>query len=318
MSKFKIWIDDDKVLPGDAGNVLASDVLDTDVQRINGFKSGTDVSSKRVNSILRQNSLVSKALMDLSENNTFDYNSTLENIKTAIKNLSNYTVNFTQASALSNITSGEKLSTTLGKISKQLDALSRFMKYSDPDQFGDGNIRMTSTNSQNCVQDSYWEPTTPNSAWKGFEIEEENRELILNDVNINGVINKVNPYVVCMKKALFIGNIICPKNTTTNIALNGEIKPLDTLEIEYVFSANSFRPIRMVTQVPDIKGVIAFSVPVYMVHLIGGQYLELRAPNSTTISCAGSISIGSNRDYDSSVRILSISKIHYKSNASST
>ena len=140
MSKFKIWIDDNKVLPGDAGNVLASDVLDSDVQRINGFKSGTDVSSKRVNSILRQNSLVSKALMDLSGNDTFDYNSTLENIKSAIKNLSNYTVNFTQASTLDNITSGEQLNTTLGKISKQLDALSGFMKEEE------GNVNLYASN----------------------------------------------------------------------------------------------------------------------------------------------------------------------------
>lgn len=312
MSKFKIWIDDNKVLPGDAGNVLASDVLETDIQRINGFKSGTDVSSKRVNSILRQNSLVSKALMDLSDNNTFDYNSTLENIKTAIKNLSNYTVNFTQASALTNVTSGEKLSTTLGKISKQLDALSRFMKYSDPDQFGDGNIRMTSTNSQNCVQDSYWEPTTPNSAWKGFEIEEENRELILNDVNINGVINKVNPYIVCMKKALFVGDVTCPFGTATNVTLSEELRPMDTIEIEYGYNDQAgFRPVRAIMEIPRSKGTY-LSSPAY--NCPGGlSILVLRLLDFKTLACGGIEKYDSDPSSGFTARIFAIYKVYYKS-----
>lgn len=312
MSKFKIWIDDDKVLPGDAGNVLASDVLDTDVQRINGFKSGTDVSSKRVNSILRQNSLVSKALMDLSDNNTFDYNSTLENIKTAIKNLSNYTVNFTQASVLSNITSGEKLSTTLGKISKQLDALSHFMKYSDPDQFGDGNIRMTSTNSQNCVQDSYWEPMTPNSAWKGFEIEEDNRELILNDVSINGVINKVNPYIICMKKALFVGDVKCTFGTESVITLSEELRPMDTLEIEYGYdNISGFRPVRATVEIPYRKDVY-MATPVYG-GPSGPSCLDLRLRDFKNIACSGAEYTNDKSSVSgSNIRIFAIYKIYYK------
>lgn len=126
MSKFKVWVDDDKVVAGN--NILTSDVLNDDVQRINGFKSGTDVSSIRVNSMIRQNSLVSKALMDISGDNTLDATSSLNNVIAILKKSDNNVVNFTQADALGNITSGEKLSTSFGKISKQFDSLSTFMK----------------------------------------------------------------------------------------------------------------------------------------------------------------------------------------------
>lgn len=126
MSKFKVWIDDDKVVTGN--NVMTSDVLNDDVQRINGFKSGTDVSSIRVNSMIRQNSLVSKALMDISGDNTLDATSSLNNVIAILKKSDNNVVNFTQADALNNVTSGEKLSTSFGKISKQFDSLSTFMK----------------------------------------------------------------------------------------------------------------------------------------------------------------------------------------------
>lgn len=128
MSKFKVWIDDNKVMTGDAGNVMTSDVLNADVQRINGFKSGTDVSSQRVNSMIRQNSLVSKALMDISGDNTLDATSAVSDVINILKKSDNHIVNFTQASALSNITSGEKLSTSFGKINKQFDTLGTFMK----------------------------------------------------------------------------------------------------------------------------------------------------------------------------------------------
>lgn len=291
MSKFKIWIDDDKVLPGDAGNVLASDVLDTDVQRINGFKSGTDVSSKRVNSILRQNSLVSKALMDLSGNDTFDYNSTLENIKSAIKNLSNYTVNFTQASTLDNIASGEQLSTTLGKISKQLDALSNFMKKDNSDEV----IRMTATNANNCVKNAYFEPFSPNSEWSKLSRNTDD-ELLLDENEI-----------VCIKKPLFVGDILCAKGSTTSITLSEPIENMDTIEIEYAYSATSFRPIRAIMQVASKN--IAFSAPVYAVHLLGMQYLNVYSADYSSIICGGSI--GSGADYNASVRIFGIYKIQY-------
>lgn len=291
MSKFKIWIDDDKVLPGDAGNVLASDVLDSDVQRINGFKSGTDVSSKRVNSILRQNSLVSKALMDLSGNDTFDYNSTLENIKNAIKNLSNYTVNFTQANTLDNITSGEQLSTTLGKISKQLDALSGFMK----EDSSDNVIRMTATNANNCVKNAYFEPFSPNSEWSKFS-RNTNNELLLDENEI-----------VCVKKPLFVGDILCEKSGATSIKLSEPIEKMDTIEIEYSYSVTSFRPIRAIMQV-DSKNT-AFSAPVYHVNLLGLQYLYVYSTDYSSIICEGSI--GSSADYCVAVRIFGIYKIQY-------
>ena len=128
MSKFKVWIDDNKVMTGDAGNVMTADVLNADVQRINGFKSGTDVSSQRVNSMIRQNSLVSKALMDISGDNTLDATSTLSDVINILKKNDNHIVNFTQASSLSNITSGDALSTSFGKINKQFNSLSNFMK----------------------------------------------------------------------------------------------------------------------------------------------------------------------------------------------
>lgn len=128
MSKFKVWIDDDKVFPGSSGNMMTADVLEADVQRINGFKSGTDVSSQRVNSMIRQNSLVSKALMDISGDNVLDGTSALNNVINVLKKSDNHTVDFTQASSLSNITSGDKLSTSFGKINKQFDSLNTFMK----------------------------------------------------------------------------------------------------------------------------------------------------------------------------------------------
>lgn len=318
MSKFKVWIDDNKVLTGDAGNVMTSDVLDADVQRINGFKSGTDVSSQRVNSMIRQNSLVSKALMDLSGDNTLDATSSVSNVINIIKKSDNHTVNFTQASALSNIASGEKLSTSFGKINKQFDTLGNFMKYSDPDQFGDGKVRMTSTNSQNCVQDSTWDPMVPNSGWKGFEIEEENRELILNDVSINGVINKVNPYIICMKKALFVGPVTSELGGDINITLNEKIKKGDTIEIEFVFNQAALNaPVRMIVQCNDLNS--SSCVPMFYVHSKGYFYLNVvnsSIQNNYSVLKVSGWHPTTDNLYSVGFTIYAIYKIHYKSNAS--
>lgn len=59
-SNFQVWIDS-----ATDDNTMSSADLSSDSQRANGFQPSQPASSKRVNSMLRQSSLVSAALMDI-------------------------------------------------------------------------------------------------------------------------------------------------------------------------------------------------------------------------------------------------------------
>jgi hypothetical protein len=124
---------------------------------------------------------------------------------------------------------------------------------------------------------------------------------------------RIGEEIIYVKKPIWVGNQLCPKSTETTIQLNDiTLQQQDTLEVEFVYSVTSNRPMRIMVQVA--RSGNSFTTPIFQVHLLGGQYLELKTYDYTSITCGGSISIGSDRDYDSGVRILSISKVQYKSN----
>lgn len=119
MSNFKVWIDDPII---GTNTFDSNDFANTSSSRGVGFVAGTAASSKWVNSALRQANLVAAAFMDALGSNAdgLDLNSSVELVKTRIQNYLNSLSNvaFTQASTRSNLTSGDSLSTQLGKISK--------------------------------------------------------------------------------------------------------------------------------------------------------------------------------------------------------
>lgn len=84
---FYTWID-----TATAGtNVLSESNFSSDTQRASGFTAGTLASSIRVNTALRQSTLVTKALMDALELSSYSYldnDATMEaQVKTALQNL---------------------------------------------------------------------------------------------------------------------------------------------------------------------------------------------------------------------------------------
>ena len=82
---FKVWIDS----PDDtsSGNVMSQSDFASDSQRTSGYASGQTISSKRLNTILRQTSLVMVALMDqFCPSSTVTLMSSLANVKTALGN----------------------------------------------------------------------------------------------------------------------------------------------------------------------------------------------------------------------------------------
>lgn len=84
-TQFKVWIDS----PDDttSGNVMSQSDFATDSQRISGYASGQTISSKRLNTILRQTSLIMAALMDqFCPSSTVTLMSSLANVKTALGN----------------------------------------------------------------------------------------------------------------------------------------------------------------------------------------------------------------------------------------
>ena len=119
MSNFKVWIDNPNI---GTNTFNSNDFADTSSSRGVGFVAGTAASSKWVNSALRQANLVVAAFMDALGSNAdgLDLNSSVDLVKTRIQNYLNSLSNvaFTQASTRSNLTSGDSLSTQLGKISK--------------------------------------------------------------------------------------------------------------------------------------------------------------------------------------------------------
>lgn len=119
MSNFKVWIDNPII---GTNTFDSNDFANTSLSRGVGFVAGTAASSKWVNSALRQANLVAAAFMDALGSNAdgLDLNSSVELVKTRIQNYLNSLSNvaFTQANTRSNLTSGDSLSTQLGKISK--------------------------------------------------------------------------------------------------------------------------------------------------------------------------------------------------------
>lgn len=84
-TQFKVWIDS----PDDAtsGNVMSQSDFAIDSQRTSGYASGQTISSKRLNTILRQTSLIMVALMDqFCPNSTATLMSSLATVKTALGN----------------------------------------------------------------------------------------------------------------------------------------------------------------------------------------------------------------------------------------
>lgn len=82
MAKFNVWVD--SVVSGT--NVEAYDTFSADSSRVNGYAAGETVSAIKMNSILRQNSLVITALMTAFCNTTtVDLTSTVANVVTALK-----------------------------------------------------------------------------------------------------------------------------------------------------------------------------------------------------------------------------------------
>ena len=84
-TQFKVWIDS----PDDtaSGNVMSQSNFASDSQRTSGYASGQTISSKRLNTILRQTSLVMVALMDqFCPSSTVTLMSSLANVKTALGN----------------------------------------------------------------------------------------------------------------------------------------------------------------------------------------------------------------------------------------
>lgn len=84
-TQFKVWIDS----PDDtaSGNVMSQSDFATDSQRTSGYASGQTISSKRLNTILRQTSLIMVALMDqFCPSSTVTLMSSLATVKTALGN----------------------------------------------------------------------------------------------------------------------------------------------------------------------------------------------------------------------------------------
>lgn len=109
-TQFKVWIDSPDDTAG--GNVMSQSNFASDSQRTSGYASGQTISSKRLNTILRQTSLVMVALMDqFCPSSTVTLMSSLANVKTALGN------------AIATKSSVDTLSTTVTSQGTQLSAL---------------------------------------------------------------------------------------------------------------------------------------------------------------------------------------------------
>lgn len=77
-TKFKVWGDE-------SSNLMTYADFAADTQRKNGFQTGTAASSTRVNTILKQNSLLSTALMSIVDpTGIIDFTSTLDTLSTKL------------------------------------------------------------------------------------------------------------------------------------------------------------------------------------------------------------------------------------------
>lgn len=113
-SKFNVWIDDGQVT---GSNTLS---LIDDSQKKVGFKAGTAASSQRVNTILRETSLVSTALMNIFDSNgTCTYASPLSAVQALMSSYFNGFVPSTRKVA------GKSLAAdvSLGKLTVKLNSV---------------------------------------------------------------------------------------------------------------------------------------------------------------------------------------------------
>lgn len=102
-SKYKVWVD--------YANV-SDNTLEFDSQQQTGFKGGTAASAKRVNTILRQNSLVVSALMEIVDGGgTTDYSSPIANVQTLMQSYFNGFVKSTRKVAGKALTEDVNLGT---------------------------------------------------------------------------------------------------------------------------------------------------------------------------------------------------------------
>ena len=102
-SKYKVWVD--------YANV-SDNTLEFDSQQQTGFKGGTAASAKRVNTILRQNSLVVSALMEIVDNEgTTNYSSPIDNVQALMQTYFNGFVKSTRKVAGKTLTEDVNLGT---------------------------------------------------------------------------------------------------------------------------------------------------------------------------------------------------------------
>lgn len=152
MSNFKPWIENNLLEPDSNCQTLNS--YENDTQRRNGFKGGTGASALRVNSGLRQANLVACALMEAVGDTQNDLTSSVDSVKNSINNYLNThdikdnVTTFTQASERSNLSSGEKLSISLGKISKYFSDM-KALAYKDIVDTNDIKTNATIDNAKN-------------------------------------------------------------------------------------------------------------------------------------------------------------------------
>lgn len=82
-TKFKVWVDS----PSAGTNVQSMSDFSSDSQRQNGFAAGNAASAIRVNTALREATLITTAIMDtIAPNSNVDVTSTVAQVKSAIAN----------------------------------------------------------------------------------------------------------------------------------------------------------------------------------------------------------------------------------------
>lgn len=140
-SKFNVWIDDGQVT---SSNTLS---LTDDSQKKVGFKAGTAASSQRVNTILRETSLVSTALMNIFDSNgTCTYASPLSAVQALMSSYFNGFVPSTRKVA------GKSLTTdvSLGKLTVKLNGV-LFGEYNGTTDAGIDLTNVMTLNTQQTI-----------------------------------------------------------------------------------------------------------------------------------------------------------------------
>lgn len=234
MSKFKPWIENNLIETG--VNCQTLENYENDSQRRNGFKGGTAASAIRVNSGLRQANLVACALMEVVGDTTNDLTSSVDNVKNSINNYLNTRdvkdniTSFTEAKERSNLTSGEKLSISLGKISKYFSDM-KALAYKD-------SVGTDDIDNQSITTNKLASGATIDNAFNATKI--NNLQIALDE---NGIL-KYNSIVIPQRKLIWSGNIEV-KSTGNPIIITDEIKEGDILEVIYTCHNESSRSIKL-------------------------------------------------------------------------